>query len=148
MDESGDPNRLAKSSRFFALGAVLLDDADLPRGYELLNSIRRATGRQSEHRIHFKSMKQAHRDAAVATLSQADFITIIGVLVNKSTLAADGLDERNRMCGYAIRLMQERISWHRTPGSRMTIHVARMRGMQKKELRTYFDRLRGCDYLF
>ncbi len=142
VDESGDPNRLAKSSLFFTLGAVLINDADLPRAYELLDAIRRVTGRQAGHRLHFNSMKPAHREAAVATLSQAEFITIIGVLVNKSALKADGLDERNRMYRYSLRLMQERISWHGASDSRVTTHVAHMVGMQTNALGAYFDHLR------
>ena len=64
VDESGDLSRSATASPYFVLGAVLFQVQDLDRAAELVDTIRKATGRQSGQRLRFNQMKAKHKIAA------------------------------------------------------------------------------------
>ena len=114
VDESGDLSRSAAASLYFVLGAVLIQHEDLGQAAELVDAIRRSTGRQAGQRLHFNQMQAKHRLAAAEHLGGADFLSVLAVVVNKSELRPDGLDENHRMHRYSTRLLLERLSWHGT----------------------------------
>lgn len=131
VDESGDPSRTDDSSQHFVLGAVLFKDQDLGRAADLIDTVRRATGRQAGHRLHFKKMNPKHRLAAAECLGDADFLSILAVVVNKSALRPDGLDENNRMHRYSTRLLLERLSWHGSSQHPVDVKISHLKRMKK-----------------
>jgi hypothetical protein len=144
VDESGDLSRNPKASRFFVLGAVLIQHEDLGRAAELVDTIRKATGRQSGQRLRFNQMKANHKLAAVECLGDADFLSVLAVVVSKSALRPDGLDENNRMHRYSTRLLLERLSWHGSSQHPVDVKISHLKRMKKAAFEEYlYARRRG-----
>ena len=143
VDESGDLSRSATASPYFVLGAVLFQVQDLDRAAELVDTIRKATGRQSGQRLRFNQMKAKHKIAAAECLGDADFLSILAVVVNKSALRPDGLDENNRMHRYSTRLLLERLSWHGSCEHPVDVKISHLKRMKKAAFEDYIYAMRS-----
>ena len=142
VDESGDLSRKLKASSYFVLGAVLVRDEDLGRATELVDTIRKATGRQSGQRLHFNKMKAHQKLAAAECLGDADFLSVLAVVVNKSALRPDGLDENNLMHQYSTRLLLERLSWHGSSQHPVDVKMSHLKRMKKAAFEEYIYAMR------
>lgn len=120
------------------MGAVLVADDDLSDAHRLVSDIRKATGRQPDHRLHFNQMRMRDRLEAARCIGVSDSISLLAVVVRKAGLRPDGLSERNLMYRYALGLLIERLSWLGSRQSPVDVKISHLKGMRSKAFEDYF----------
>jgi Protein of unknown function (DUF3800) len=110
IDEAGDRAITLKSSDYFVLSAVVIDDQQMPTATALLAQMRSDLGRRPGDTLSWKNIKGHAQRLQAADLLGASPLTISSVVVCKRHLARSPVNESQAYL-YPVRYLLSRLSW-------------------------------------
>lgn len=87
IDESGHRSPSRKSSDYFVMSAVLMQDVHRPVAEQKLNELKRGTNRKPEHILHFTKLSDQQRSYVAKTIGEFQTLRTISVVACKRVLA-------------------------------------------------------------
>jgi hypothetical protein len=143
IDESGGRAVSAKSTDYFVLAAVVIDDADLPAARATLAKMRSDLGRRPGDTLSWKNIKSHSQRLRAAQLLAAGPLTISAVVVCKRHLVGH-LPTEGHAYLYTVRFLLERLSWlARDRMAEVDYTLAMITRFKLSTLRSYEARLRS-----
>ncbi|MCI4012337.1 DUF3800 domain-containing protein [Brevibacterium sp. ZH18] len=145
IDESGSAGGKADGNQFFALGATIINASSKDAVHDVLELIRKRTGRRSGDLLHFKNLKasKGHRLSAASELQSKLFIHS-AVISDKSAHENSASWTHDHTYYWVITLLMERLSWMAELwGGEMEVVLAHKRHMTRAKLKQHETRLRN-----
>jgi Protein of unknown function (DUF3800) len=143
IDESGGRAVTAKSTDYFVMSAVVIDDRVLPSARATLSQIRADLGRRPGDVLSWKNIKSHTQRLRAAQLLGACPVTISSVVVCKHHLHST-LPSEDHAYLYTLRFLLERLSWlARDYDTTVEYTLAMITRFRTATLREYEARLRA-----
>ena len=145
IDESGGRAVTAKSSDYFVLSAVIVDDALGQAAKDLLATKRADLGRRPGDTLSWKNIRTHSQRLHAAKLLGSSALTISTVVVCKRHLPGP-LPTEDHAYLYTVRFLLERLSWYaRDHGTTIRYTLAMIVRFKLAQLRAYEQTLKGRD---
>jgi hypothetical protein len=143
VDESGGRAVTAKSTDYFVMAAVVIDDTAIAVASETLTQMRQDLGRRPGDPLSWKNLKSHSQRLRAAQLLAAAPVTISSVVVCKRYLAT-ALPSEDHAYLYTLRFLLERLSWlARDRKTAVEYTLAMITRFRLATLRAYEARLRN-----
>ena len=151
VDESGHRSFSPKSSDFFVMSAVVLEDADgLRQAAEVAAQLRRELGRHPGDQLHWTNIKpHSQRLRAIQIIGQSPFMTVSSVVVCKRQLTLPQPHWRSDDDTYlnTLAMLLKRLSWiGYERGSIMSYTLAHIVRFKLNTLQEHEAALRATTY--
>lgn len=151
IDEAGDRGGSARSSRYFVVSALIVDDASDAIARQELLALKQTMGRKPSETLHFRNLTHSQKVKACQEVANCSVQRFTSVVLCKRTLNApfpDGglsyISQPDPMYLWAIRLLLERISWfiRDNGGGTSTVTFAHLKRFPAAKLHDYREALR------
>jgi hypothetical protein len=136
IDESGDEGIGTGGTRWFILGAVIVDDSINLQTSEMIVRVREKLGKDPKATIHWTKIRNHDKKLYICQELVSEDWKFACVITDKThdyVLNSDGLFEKWHLYSYSTRLLLERLSW-----------FARDNGREKAKL--VFEKRTNMDY--
>jgi Protein of unknown function (DUF3800) len=150
IDEAGDRGGADRSSRYFVVSALILDDASDAIARQELLCLKQVLRRKPSDTLHFRKLTHSQKVKAcqeVANFSVQRFTSVVMCKKVLSTPLPDGglahISQPDPMYLWAIRLLLERISWfiRDSGGGTSTVTFAHLKRFKAAKLHDYREAL-------
>lgn len=151
IDEAGDRGVAARSSRYFVVSALIVDDASDANAREGLQRLRQILSRGPGETLHFRKLGHPQKVKSCQEVASLPLQCLTSVVLCKRTLNTpfpDGdlayITQPDPMYLWAIRLLLERISWfiRDNGGGTSIVTFAHLKRFPAKKLHDYREALR------
>lgn len=148
IDESGDEGIDTGGSRWFVLGALIVDSERDLQVSEMVSRIKTRFGRDPWWTLHWSDIRKHEQKLYVCQELRSEQWTFSCVVVDKThplIMSAIGLRKKWHLYFYTTRLLLERLSWYaRDHGGQIATPIFEYRSnMSYEALREYLAVLRG-----
>jgi hypothetical protein len=145
IDESGGRAVTARSTDYFVLSAVIVDDTLVQAAKDLLAAIRADLGRRPGDTLSWKNIKSHGQRLHAVQLIGASPLSLSSVIVCKRFLPGP-LPSEDHAYLYTVRFLLERLSWFaRDRGTTIAYTLAMIHRFKTRKLRSYEENLKGRD---
>ena len=148
IDESGDEGIGTGGTRWFILGALIVDDSIDLKTSEMILRIRHTLGKGPKDTLHWTNIRNHDKKLYICKELLTEEWKYVCVVTDKThpfVEQATGLKEKWNLYFYSTRLLLERLSWYardKSDGKAKLIFEKRT-NMDYCELNNYLMRLRG-----
>lgn len=150
IDEAGDDGfKLAGgSSRWFVVGAVLVDRADDLAASKCIDRIKKRLSITPQAPVHWRKLQHPKRRVILDEVKAEPFTVCLVAIDKQSVNASSPLTQQGATYFYALRLVLERVTWFvAEAGGRVSITLSHRTRVSYPDLAAYMKRLRqlpGC----
>jgi hypothetical protein len=146
IDEAGDRGGSVRSSRYFVVSALIVDDHNDAIARQELLALKETLGRKSDETLHFRNLTHSQKIKACQEVANGSVQRFTSVVLCKRTLNTpfpDGglayIAQPDPMYLWAIRLLLERISWfiRDSGGGTSTVTFAHLKRFPAAKLHDY-----------
>jgi hypothetical protein len=146
IDEAGDRGGNTRSSRYFVVSALIVDDPSDAIARQELLALKQTLGRRPSETLHFRKLTHSQKVKAcqeVANFSVQRFTSVVLCKKTLNTPFPDGglayIAQPDPMYLWAIRLLLERISWfiRDSGGGTSTVTFAHLKRFPAAKLHNY-----------
>ena len=147
IDESGDEGIGTGGTRWFILGAIIVDDSIEPKTSGMIPRIKTTLGRDQKNPLHWTKIRNHDKRLYICSELLKEQWVFSCVATDKThpfVQQAKGLPEKWNLYFYSTRLLLERLSWYSRDngGGKAKLIFEKRTNMDYKQLNEYLLHLR------